>query len=225
MLADTNDRPGVQELYETAGNTSNLTVEAEKRGSGDVLIAAGWSDSRLGLALLRLHSEWSSAAKPARADAVTVGILARNIKMQDAKAKETADRTGEPYTAPGSAQARAQAEAQRWYTNELRILANNLKARPTVWEQLRVWVAGKGVDPDIVAEALLHWLHPTCPVCAGHGRHKVPDQPALSARQCRKCNGTGHRPYPHGAAKVLSHMDYCVNVARSSMKQRLRNTR
>lgn len=66
MLNTDNDRPGIEEQYQTAGNTSNLTVEAERRGAGDVLIAAGWSPSRIGSALLRLHSEYDGGEKSQR---------------------------------------------------------------------------------------------------------------------------------------------------------------
>jgi hypothetical protein len=59
-MFEINDKPNVEELYSTAGNTSDLTVEADRRGAGDVMIAAGWSESRIGMALLRLHSEYDS---------------------------------------------------------------------------------------------------------------------------------------------------------------------
>lgn len=63
-MQQTDDRPpDVDELYISASHTSNLRVEAERRGPGDVLIAAGWSKSRVGMALLRLMSEWDGSAK------------------------------------------------------------------------------------------------------------------------------------------------------------------
>ena len=46
-----------EEKYLTATNTSNLKVEADVTGAGDVLIASGWSASRIGGALLRLHTK------------------------------------------------------------------------------------------------------------------------------------------------------------------------
>lgn len=58
MQADTQDRPGIRERYETAGNTSNLAVESHRGGAGDVLIAAGWSPATLGGAIMRMHSEF-----------------------------------------------------------------------------------------------------------------------------------------------------------------------
>lgn len=62
MLTDS-DRRGVEETYLSAGNTSNLTVEADRRCDGDVLIAAGWSAGQFGGALMRLRSEFDGAAR------------------------------------------------------------------------------------------------------------------------------------------------------------------
>jgi hypothetical protein len=55
------DFPTVEEKYTSAIHASNLRVEADKGGSADVLIAVGWSPSRLGAALMRLHSEQDAA--------------------------------------------------------------------------------------------------------------------------------------------------------------------
>ncbi len=46
-----------EEKYLVATNTSNLRVEAERTGAADVIIAAGWSASRIGGALMRLHTK------------------------------------------------------------------------------------------------------------------------------------------------------------------------
>lgn len=62
-MFDTQDRPGIEESYQVAGNTSDLTVEADRRGAADVLIAAGWSPTRIGAALMRLHSEYDAAQR------------------------------------------------------------------------------------------------------------------------------------------------------------------
>ncbi len=57
------DAPEVEERYITATNTSNLKISQDRPGAADVLIAAGWSASRLGAALMRLHSEFDGAAR------------------------------------------------------------------------------------------------------------------------------------------------------------------
>ncbi len=51
-----------EERYISATNTSNLRVEADRNGPGDILICAGWSASTLGLALMRLHTKPDTAA-------------------------------------------------------------------------------------------------------------------------------------------------------------------
>jgi hypothetical protein len=213
MMFDTTDKPGVDEQYQVAGNASNLTVEADRRGAGDVLIAAGWSESRVGMALLRLHSEWDRAAKPRRPDRDSIAKLAAIIRAEDAKAKE---RPKEP------PEVRAQRAADSWYANELRLLANSLKSRSAVWAQLLPWATLKGIDPDVVAAALLYWLDPICGSCRGLQFLKAANSPALSAKLCPKCRGSGRAQVPAGSAKVLWHLDYCVGVARGSLRKRLR---
>ena len=46
-----------EERYLSASQSSNMRVQAEKHGDADVMIAAGWSASRIGGALMRLHSK------------------------------------------------------------------------------------------------------------------------------------------------------------------------
>lgn len=253
-----NDKPGVDEQYQTAGNTSDLTVEADRRGAGDVMIAAGWSPSRVGMALLRLHSEWGSAAKPRKPTKAVVDACAETIRAEDAQDKANREKAnGElarlqdlqakepnfdraveimhlrrlyqsgalplPEVKRGNLQERAHQRAAQWYASELRLLAQGLKSREVVWQQVGLWIAQKEIDPDIAAEALLYWLDPTCRTCDGHGLRKVQDQPALSARQCHKCSGTGHVPHPQGTGKLLAWMDDCVQKARQSLGKRLHN--
>jgi hypothetical protein len=232
MLAD-NIRPDVTETYECASNTSNLKVEAEKRGPVDVIAAAGMAQSfdgppppysrlRTGMALLRLHSEFSSAAKPRRMCATSVEAIIRRMQGEDRQAEATARRLGEKFTHPGPVAHRAQREADEWFASELRLLAIGLKSRGAVWDQLTPWAAIKGHNPELVAEALLYWLAPTCRACDGLKLRKVAGQPALSARQCHKCSGTGNAPHPKGTARILGHLDEAVSKARQSLKRRLR---
>lgn len=77
------DKPTIDETYSRAGNTSNLTVEADRRGDADVLIAAGMigASKSLGMALLRLHSEYDGASR-LREDAtmLDVAMLAARLR-------------------------------------------------------------------------------------------------------------------------------------------------
>lgn len=175
-MFDISDKPGVEETYQVAGNTSDLTVEADRRGAGDVMIAAGWSDSRVGMALLRLHSEWDGAVKRRGRNTMT--------------------------------------------DSDLRLLASRMKSRGAVWAQILPWVVLKGIDPDVAASALLHWMDDACRKCDGRGFFKIPDAPVLSTKRC-KCNAGRAWP-PNGTNRVVQHLDYCVSVARGSLKKRLR---
>ena len=63
----------VEEKYAGAITTSNLRVQADKSGAGDVIIAVGWSASRIGAALMRMHT---------KADRDTLGQLHAHITKQ-----------------------------------------------------------------------------------------------------------------------------------------------
>lgn len=65
-----------EERYISATNTSNLRVEADRNGPGDILICAGWSASTIGLALMRLHT------KP---DTATLEKVHRQVSMRAAE--------------------------------------------------------------------------------------------------------------------------------------------
>lgn len=224
MLTDASDRPGIDESYQTASNTSNLTVEADRRGAGDVLIASGWASSRLGSALMRLHSEWDRAAKPKRIGADVIDTIAQQIKADDEKARASAKTLGKPYTTPStSARDRASAQASLWFARELRLLAQGLKSRALVLELVGEWTTLKGIDQAAIGPALLHWLSPACPRCDGHGRRKVFGQPALSARICHHCNGTGEVPQSQTARKIQNYFDDSVSKWRQTTKKALLN--
>lgn len=222
-MTETAEKPGIDEIYITANNSSNLRLNLDPdspRSAADVMVAAGWSQSRVGMALLRLHSEWTACAKPRRQGRAAIEAIAATIREDDARAKAEARRRGAPCKTMPSPTLRAQALADRWYVSELRLLAVGLKSRHDVWAQMEIHGKITNTPADVVAAALLHWLSPTCPLCDGHGLRKVPDQPALSARQCHKCHGSGHLPHPSGSARVLSYIDECCQKARQSMKKR-----
>lgn len=225
MAIGIEERAGVDEQYQTASNTSNLKVESDRRGAGDVIIAAGWSPSRVGMALLRLHSEWDSAVKPRKPGRAAIDAKVAQYKAEDAVARSRCHKPNCEICAPARSPIdRAQAYFDQEMASDLRLLAVSLKARPIVWEQIGHWVALKGIAPSVAAEALLHWLNPVCPACDGLKLKKVPNSPALSARQCSKCHGTGERTRPADSTKVLNYIDDCCQKARQSLKSRLRNS-
>ena len=193
-MLETNERPGVVERYESACNASSLklahTESGRSGGPADVLIASGAvahvedksrdaNAARVGMALLRLHSEWSGAAKPQRLRPDAVAGIAAQIKRV------------------------------------------SLKSRSAVWSHLMPWAQDKGIPESQVSQALFHWLDPACGYCGGHGLHKAKDAPALLAKQCTKCNGTGNKPIPDGGFRVLSYISHCTSQARTSISRRL----
>lgn len=235
--------PGVDERYQAATSTSNLRIEADRAGAGDVILSAGGiqqnvrelpsgekilvdapSPVRLGMSLLRLHSEWDSAAKPKRATEAQIEATAERMRREDEQSRLRHGPPNPKAPRPVHVLLRARAEARAWYAAELRLLAQSLKSRAAATEQLILWGAQKGVGAATVTEALYYWLDHICPVCDGHGLRKVPGQPFLSARQCHVCHGSGETVRPDGSTQVLNHIDYSLGLARSSLQRRLRKS-
>jgi hypothetical protein len=61
-----NEKADTEERFGVAANASNLRVDGVRHSSADMHIAAGWIQAELGVALLRLRSEWHVASKPIR---------------------------------------------------------------------------------------------------------------------------------------------------------------
>jgi hypothetical protein len=224
--------PCIEERYTAATHATNLRVEADTR-VGDPLIGAGWathvegapawSATRTGMALLRLHSEFASAKRARKSDPLpTVAQMAARLPPIVIRVEKGRSIRGPNIEAAKQRLERARIEAERAKAPELRLIAISLPSRSVVWAQIAQWIAVNRMDPDVAAAGLLHWLDQTCKHCDGHGLKKVPDAPALSARQCYRCHGTGNTPYPHGSAKLLVHLDDCVSQARKALGKRLR---
>lgn len=218
MLND--ERRTIDEAYTTAMSSTDLrcdTRDGAPRGDADVLIAAGWSKSRLGGALLRLHTEWDGAehARIARASDF----------QQDAKARKPGQHN--PQT-PAQAKAAAEQLARRANEQQAKLLMAHLKTLPAVREQLAMeLVKWKVEDADAVAFAVLRWwLSPACSACHGRKFEVIPDTGRLSSKQCKPCGATGKARIPHGEVgrKLANYMDDCVQVARQSMGRRLRES-
>lgn len=220
----TTDAPNTEERYSTATHSSNLRVQAERSSPADLIIAAGMSPSRLGAALLRLHSEFDSAEQPKRMQREAIEVLAQTLPRLPNKALDMKA---------------AHQTAHAWHLHELKILMGKLKTLPAVRVELVAW-ARKNTMADAdkrVAEVLIYWLHPVCPVCEGRGKEKIPGTPSLSHRDCRDCHGTGETPTPRdpeapdnvayirGSQLLLSHIRGCVHTARASIRTRLQGPR
>lgn len=218
--------PTVEERYSGATNTSNLKVEARRQLPADLLIAAGWSPTRLGAALLRLHSEWDGAEKPHRPTKERIDrIIASLPRIKDGTRKidgqvvdnMVADVKGGRRT------------ANDWYIHEVKMLLQKLKTMPEVRQALIYWALEHGMEDreHLAALVLSWWLDHTCPACGGRGKELMIGAPVKSHRNCKVCKGTGETAKPAGmdGRLMLEHIGDCVTRARAALKQRLQGTR
>jgi len=205
------DKRCVEEAYTSAGNSSDLRVQGDTTSDADLMIAAGWSPSRVGMALLRLHSEWDKAEKPRRPTVAAIETLADAMP----RALQRAERT-----------AMARRQANDWYMAEMAKLVGKLTSLPSVRVQLTSYVPRWGiVEASAKVPAIIaYWLDQTCPHCHGCKVVAVPGHRAANTKACKACGGTGIAPVPHGqdGRRVANYMDDCVSRARQSLKNRLR---
>lgn len=221
------ERPSIVETYTSATHATSLVVSPDRAGAADSLIAAGWSKSRLGSQLMRLHSEADATSEPLRLPEHTMQVLARTIAAERASHERTNGlQVVDRVTDADRDEARRQ--AGEWYLHEHAMRLQRLKSLPAVRDQLALWAAASSIrDPlDVVSGAIQWWLNSRCHVCHGLRWQLIPGTPKLSSRPCQACNGSGTREMPHGVATrlVLHYISDCVNAARDSMKVRLRST-
>lgn len=212
------ERRTTEEAYISATTSSDLrcdTRDSAPRSDTDLLIAAGWSQSRIGAALLRLHTEWDGAAhmRPATGADFTQAARQRPADAQ------------RPAQSPAAARASAEKMAREHNQQQAKHLIAHLKSMPGVREQLALQMAKwKVEDAEQVAGAVLRWwLSPNCHACHGRKFEVVPDTGRLSSKICRPCQATGKLHIPHGEAgrRLANWMDMCVQLARTSIGKRL----
>ena len=204
------EKPGIEEMYTTAVNTSNLRVEAEKRGDGDVIIAAGWNQARIGGALLRLHTEFDGAEKVRQATAADFLAPGKHSKDE----RKAASR-----------------RAHAFNMHEAGLLLQKLKSWPDVRTQVTLqMVRWKVEDAEAKGvEVLRWWLAQACPVCNGTKMQTAQDTNRHNGKICHDCAGTGIREIPgmvdgwHQAGRRLATwLDQCVARNRASLGRPLR---
>lgn len=214
------EAPTTQERYATATRSSRLRVEADQLGDADYLIAAGWSKSRFGAALMRLHSEWDAAERrgcqiPRKATRKQVELLARAIAKQEKTEKVTQEH---------SVMARKRLEDE--FVTELKETMRMLKTLPVVrlHLQLKTEIERNPEAESLCVAVLLHWLKPTCPVCSGRKFQLKPGGNELSVNACGSCAGAGHARVPGGeeGRSILAYMEDCMGIARQSIRSRIR---
>lgn len=210
------DRRTIEESYASATASSDLrcdTREGAPRSDTDLLIAAGWSPSRIGAALLRLHTEWDGAEhlRPATGADFAQAARARQPVAQG--------------QTPAAARAQAEKLAAGHNHQQAKLLMSHLKTMPVVREQLTLQLLKwKVEDAEQVAGALLRWwLAPNCHACHGRKFEVIPDTGRLSSKHCKPCGATGKLRIPHGDAgrRLANFMDDAVHRARQSIKKRL----
>ena len=196
------ERRGVDEAYASAMSSTNLRVESACKGDADLLIAAGWSHSRVGAALIRLHSEWDGAARGR--------VLGAADFERRAKAGQAAEE-----------RSRAQGEAMAVNEQEARLLFAKLKTLPAVQEQLSLQLARWQVPDATNAAGVMArwWLQRRCGACSGTGLVQ------RAGKVCKHCSQGEKRP-PMGelGKRAANYMDDCVQRARASIGKALRNS-
>lgn len=198
----------VEERYTTATHTSNMRVEADKRGDADLMIAAGWCSSTLGSALLRLHSEWDGLAKPRKMTKAAIEAYAATLDGTEKQKLLVANR-----------------DATAWHIHEIKLMLGQLKGLPSVREQLIVTAHRMGIaNPvDVAVAVLVWWLDHVCLSCHGQQREVIKDTPILSDVVCPVCRGSGERELPHGqdGRAIERVIKESLGMARTGIKKRL----
>jgi hypothetical protein len=221
----TNEHRCIEEAYSSATTSSNLRCETRDdapRCDTDLLIAAGWSRSRLGSALLRLHTEFDRCARPIAPTRGAIEALALTMPMT----MLTEGGSGRLVHSRANAKRWATKIAWEWHATELRTLVGRLTTLPMVREQLTQKARMEAMeDPARIAiQVIAWWLHQTCRVCNGTMEQEVRGTGRLSGQACRECHGSGKSCTPGGSAgrRLANVMDDAVEAARDSIRQHLR---
>lgn len=216
------DRPNIEEQYTSATQASSLVVDADRSGSADKLIASGWSKSRLGSALMRLHSEADGTPEPVRLHERGMELLATEIARERCKKEQRA-----MLVVKDVDWSEARRQAGEWYLHEQGLRLQRLKTLPEVRHQLATWAWCNDIAKplEVVAGALQWWLSKNCHVCHGQRWQVIPGTGRLSQLPCEACEGSGNRVKPHGAltSLVVGYIGECIAASNDTMARRLSN--
>lgn len=207
-------KPDALEQYECAANTSNLKCEGRSRGAVDYLIAGGWAPSRIGMALIRLHSAYDSSEKPERQEALTIKEWKKIVHTEEAARR---------------AHAEQREKFEGWYRTEVERLLGRLQAFPTVREQLTIQADKWNMaEPQTKAVATIrYWLSQHCPACGGTRWQLMPGTQRQSDKPCMACIGGGYvtPPFNQEGRRLANYLDKCVQAAHTALRRNLSNMR
>ncbi|WP_431276254.1 hypothetical protein ACQ858_08370 [Variovorax ureilyticus] len=212
-----NTRPTIDERYASATNTSDLTLDVQVNSvqAAGMIMAAGWSREKLGVALLRLQSEWDGSERPRHIPRAAVAQLAQRILHgYMPRVLTEAEKVKR-------AHAMAAETANRWYIHELGLKFQRLKTLSEVRMLVAefAWLEKIDSPHTKAAAAVSWWLDHTCLECRGRKWELIPGTNRPSNRLCEECEGLGEKPIPHGWAgrKLVGEIEEAVNGARGSI--------
>jgi len=237
----TNDEPrSVEEAYVSATTTSDLKLRDSDlpTGSADYIVAAGLSKSAAGACFIRLHGEWSSSEKPRMPTKEAIKKLADSLTF-DQLAKMRIDlkisTIGNLKPTGAVAEIAAHAQARAWYIAEVEMLLGKLKSFRAAEGHITAQMVWEGdtrqevVQRQVATEVLIWWLDKQCPKCNGTKYQIVSGTNRHSNRLCPRpneggCGGTGEAKLPRGdeGRRLANLIDDCCQIARTSIKKRLR---
>ncbi|WP_219209207.1 zinc finger-like domain-containing protein [Variovorax boronicumulans] len=190
MLND--EKRGIEEAYTSAMSSSDLSVEADRLGDADVIIAAGWSQMRVGGAVMRLHTEYDSGERPRLLGAEYFLPAGKSTKEQ----RKLAGR-----------------QANEFNRKQLGLFMERLKSLPDVRDQLALQLLRWGAEEATAkaVEIIGWWLHQRCPVCNGTKFQVVEGTGRQNGKACPECHGTGKSVTPHESlgGRAVEWMDHC----------------
>lgn len=227
------EKRGVEEAYTSASNSSNMRMrdaDLSCRSDVDVIAAAGMVRSRVGMALLRLHSEWDRVEKPRKPTDMQVKMIAQSMRrIAPAYVFSQARMQQHLKAEPTLRLKAARLQAQSWYAAELNRMFGRLRGLPEMRIMLIAEVESWGMTDaaPVVAAVLAHWFDPTCEACHGVGVIDLPGAAVPATRSCKVCRGQRFMPVPCGDSgrRVAAYIDDCLSCARGSLKKRLRGAK
>lgn len=220
MTITESTRPTISERLASAANSSDLSVQIDKRGDADYLIAAGCTPARLGRYVYQLMAEWDSCAKPRPVTPADIERLAAELpRIKATKQTKRGAQVVERLDLVG-----AQAKYGEWLEGERRRVLGRLKSLQPLMDAhagLLPWVVGRGYQnaSQKLLDVLGWWADRRCQACHGTAERE--------GRPCKRCKGSGERPIPHGqeGQAISEHIAAHVDRARVGTRKGLQGMR